>query len=86
MYPHLCYLTNIIFIGTRAIGLMSRVFANGPVDLGSIHTLDPYLIILSIKQGGIKYHFLSLWYDSTCDWTQISWAFGEHSNHNTNVQ
>ena len=24
----------------------------------------PYLIILSVKQGGIKYHFLSLWYDS----------------------
>ena len=24
-------------------------------------TLDPYLIMLSFKQGGIKYHFLSLW-------------------------
>ena len=22
-------------------------------------TLDPYLIMLSVKQGGIKYHFLS---------------------------
>ena len=32
-------------------------------------TLDTYLIMLSIKQGGIKYHFLSLWYDSTWDWT-----------------
>ena len=32
-------------------------------------TLDPYLIMLSVKQGGIKYHFLSLWYDSTWDWT-----------------
>ena len=30
-------------------------------------TLDPYLIMLSAKQGGIKYHFLSLWYDSTWD-------------------
>ena len=28
-------------------------------------TLDPYLIMLSAKQGGIKYHFLSLWYDSS---------------------
>ena len=27
-------------------------------------TIDPYLIILS----GIKYHFLSLWYDLTWDW------------------
>ena len=33
---------------------------------GLLHfTLDPYLIMLSAKQGGIKYHFLSLWYDST---------------------
>ena len=31
-------------------------------------TLDPDLIMLSVKQGGIKYHFLSLWYDSTWDW------------------
>ena len=27
-------------------------------------TLDPYLIMLSVKQSSIKYHFLSLWYDS----------------------
>ena len=28
---------------------------------GLLHfTLDPYLIVLSVKQGGIKYHFLSL--------------------------
>ena len=32
---------------------------------GLLHfTLDPYLIILSVKQGGITYHyFKSLWYD-----------------------
>ena len=35
-------------------------------------TLDPYLIMLSVKQGGIKYHFLSLWYDATWDWIQVS--------------
>ena len=29
--------------------------------------LDTYLIILCIKQRGIKYHFLSLWYDLTLD-------------------
>ena len=28
-------------------------------------TLDPYLLMLSVKQGSIKYQFLSLWYDST---------------------
>ena len=48
-------------------------------------TLDPYLIMLSVKQRGIKYHFLSLWYDSTWDWTQVSRAIGEHSNRWSNV-
>ena len=32
-----------------------------------LFTLDPYFIVLSVKQGGIRYHFLSLWYDSTAD-------------------
>ena len=41
-------------------------------------TLDPYLIMLSVKQGDIKYHFLSLWYDATWDWTHVSRAIGEH--------
>ena len=40
----------------------------------------------SVKQGGIKYHFLSLWYDSTWDWTQVSQSIGEHSNQYTNVR
>ena len=38
----------------------------------------------SVKQGNIKYHFLSLWYDSICDWTQVSWAIGEHPNQQKN--
>ena len=34
--------------------------------LGLLHfTLDPYLIMLSVKQGSIKYHFLNLWHDLT---------------------
>ena len=33
------------------------------------------------KQGSIKYHFLSLWYDSTRDWTRIPRAIGEHFNY-----
>ena len=51
----------------------------------ALFTLDPYLILLNVKQGGIKYHFLSLWYDSTWDWTTVSWAIGKHSNHHVNV-
>ena len=36
--------------------------------LGLIHfILDPYLIVLSAKQGGLNYHFLCLWYESTWD-------------------
>ena len=37
--------------------------------------------MLSVKQGRIKYHFLSLWYDSTCDWTPVSQTIGEQSKH-----
>ena len=40
--------------------------------------------MLSVKQGGIKYHFLSLWYDAAWDWTQVSRAIGEHSTHKFN--
>ena len=49
-----------------------------------ITPLDTYLIMLSVKQDSIKYHFLSFWYDSTWDWTQISRAIGEPSNHYAN--
>ena len=44
-----------------------------------------YLIVLSTKQGKIKYHFLSLWYDTTWDWTQVSRTIGEHLNHYNEV-
>ena len=47
-------------------------------------TLDLYLIILSVKQGGIKHHFLSLCYDSTWDWTVVSRAINKHLNHYAN--
>ena len=54
---------------------------------GGFHfTLDHDLIMLSVKQGSIKYHFLSLWYDSTCDWTQVFRAIGEYSDHYANVR
>ena len=39
-------------------------------------THGPYHTILSVKSGGIKYHFFSLWYDSTWDWTPISRTIG----------
>ena len=49
---------------------------------GFLHfTLDPYLITPSFKQGDIKYDILSLWYESTGDWTLVSRAIGKHSTH-----
>ena len=42
--------------------------------------------MLSVKQGSTKYHFLNLLYDSTWDWTQVSRAISEHSNHYAIVQ
>ena len=68
------------------VTLQQRVGVGATPFPGLLHfNLDPYLIMLSVKQGNIKYHFLSLWYDSTWDWTQVSRAIGEHSNHYTNV-
>ena len=46
-------------------------------------TLDHYLIVLNAKQGGIKYHFLSLWHDLTWDWTLVSRIICENSTHFT---
>ena len=44
---------------------------------GLLHfTLGPYLIMLSVKPGRNKYHFLSFWYDSTWDWTPVSRTIG----------
>ena len=42
--------------------------------------------MLSVKQGSVKYHFFSLWYDWTWDWTKVSRAIGEQSNHYANVR
>ena len=48
-------------------------------------TLDAYLIMLSVKQGGMKYHFWSFWYDSTWDWTQVSQAIKQKKQKNTTL-
>ena len=46
-------------------------------------TLPSVLYNANVKQGGIKYHFLSLWYDSTWDWTLVPQTIGEHSKPNS---
>ena len=40
--------------------------------------------MLNVKQKGIKYHMLSLLYDSTWYLTLVSLNTGEHSTHYTN--
>ena len=42
--------------------------------------------MLSVKQGGIKYQFWVFGMTQPGDWTQVSWAIGEHSNHYANVR
>ena len=37
--------------------------------------------MLSVKQGSIKDHFLSLWYDLNWNWTPASRTIGEHPTH-----
>ena len=51
-----------------------------------IASLYPFFIMLDVKQGSIKYHFLNLWYDSTGERTQVSRVIGEHSKHYANVR
>ena len=74
--------------GSRFDSLLHQCVGEGANPFpGLLHfTLDQYLIMLSVKQGGIKYHFLSLWYDSTWDRNQVSRAIGEHSNRQANVR
>ena len=40
--------------------------------------------MLSVKQGDIKYYFLSKWYDSTSDWTPLARIIGEHRIYSAN--
>ena len=60
-----------------------RVIPKGATTFPELRhfTFDPYLVMLSVKQDSIKYHFLSLWYNSTCDWTSVSQTIIEHSTH-----
>ena len=76
--------------------LLYRGVGEGTIPVpGILHfTLDPYLIMLSVKQGDIKKGYfkalglephhqrhLSFWYDLTWDWTSVSRTIGEHSTH-----
>ena len=43
----------------------------------ALFTRNPYLTMVSVKQVGIKYHFLSLWYESLANISSSSsWSAG----------
>ena len=67
--------------GPFPIATTPRCRGWGATPFPGLHhfTLDPYLIMLSVKQGDIKYHFLSFWYDFTWDWTPVSRTTDEQS-------
>ena len=46
-----------------------------------IAPLYPWSLPYNVRQGSIKYHFLSLWYDLTWYWIPVSWTIGEHFTH-----
>ena len=52
-----------------SIATATEVLGRGATPFpGFLHfTLDTYLMLLSVKQEGIKYHFKNLWYDATWD-------------------
>ena len=58
-----CYLEAPLSIATTA-----RCREGATLSHGLLHFIfDTYLIMLSVKQGGIIYHFKNLWYDPICD-------------------
>ena len=61
----------------RGVGEVAKPFPGN-----ALLTLDLYHIMLGVKQGIIKYHFLA--FSTTWDWTPVSRTIGEHSNHYAN--
>ena len=100
LYPHFsyCWSSTMIILALNSLWNLSKVgvrpfqwLLHWGVGEGAtpfpgllLFTLDTYLILLSAKQGGIKYHFKSLWYDAPWDWIHVSWTIGEHSTHLSN--
>ena len=68
-FVHISLLSMVTFQFLALFPVDHRSVGKGATPFpGLLHfTLDTYLILLSIKQGGIKYHFKSIWYDVTWD-------------------
>ena len=79
--------------GVLRIPQSSSITGNSPSDFFSVisRTLVGGVLPLCREAVSVFYspsrlgnHFLSLWYDSTWDWTQVSRTISEHSTHSTN--
>ena len=62
----------------------TSMFSGGRYSIPWIAPLYPWSLLHNAEC--IKYHFLSIWYDSTWDWTAVSPTIGEHSTHLANRQ
>ena len=73
---------NYLYISCKNLVIVVKVNPKASFSLATTPrivplTFDTYLMMLSAMQGGIKYHFLSLWNDSTWYWTPVSQATGK---------
>ena len=69
---------------SRTIKYFFFIFGRSTVSFDNLKTSASHTNNLILKQGGIKYHFLSLWYNSTWDWALFFHTIGEHSTHLAN--
>ena len=79
-HTHIIYIYICICVCECVCATLNCRGGHYTLSLDCSTTLDPYLIMLSVKQRGMKYHFLSLSYDSTRDWTLVFRTINEHSN------
>ena len=72
--------------GLFSIAITQGVKQGTTLFIGLLHyTIDWYLIMMSVKQGRVKYYFLRLWYDSTRDSTPVSLLANTHTHTHTRV-
>ena len=70
MYIYMCvYIYIYIYIYKVKLATIVEGIQKAPFSIATTPRCrgGRYLILLSVKPGGIKYHFYSLWYDVTWD-------------------
>ena len=68
--------------GLEPLGIRATaIYGRWPSSLCLKGRWYPTLIMLSVKQEGIRYPFSNFWFESTWDWIPVSQEIGEHSTH-----